>query len=110
MKQYGSRLELISVRDLSKENAIKTLRALRGRKVKTDNYTLDDHLFDKVYEMVGGRLAFLTKVAKSRDMIEKCKEISEMEKTWFLVCISFSLHPRPFLLSRIIHIDFVGLE
>ncbi|TGZ79190.1 hypothetical protein EX30DRAFT_342660 [Ascodesmis nigricans] len=84
MKQYGSRLELISVRDLTKTNALITLRTLRAQKCKMEGYSMDEHLFDKVYEMVGGRLAFLTKVAKSRDMIQKCEEICEMEKTWFL--------------------------
>lgn len=90
MKQYGSRLELISVRDLTKHNALQTLRVLRARKVRRAQQTglkgwnLDSHLFEHVYEEVGGRLAFLTKVAKSKDMVAKCQEIRDQEKQWFL--------------------------
>jgi len=71
-------MELISVRDLTKPRALAALKVLRG----TD--PADEALFDKVYELVGGRLAFLTKVAKSPDMIGKCQEICQAEKTWLL--------------------------
>jgi hypothetical protein len=84
MKQYGSRMELISVRDLSKESALRALQVLRD---KTSYGSPEDaELFHQVYDLVGGRLAFLTKVAKSKDMIAKCHDICENEKTWFLVC------------------------
>lgn len=79
LKRYGSRMEMISVRDLTKPRALAALKVLRG----TD--PADEALFDKVYELVGGRLAFLTKVAKSPDMIKKCQEICQAEKTWLLV-------------------------
>ncbi|KAI5804482.1 hypothetical protein EDC01DRAFT_422715 [Geopyxis carbonaria] len=88
MKQYGSRMELISVRDLSKQSALKALRNLRGKYYKEDmndeNITKTLQIFEKVYELVGGRLAFLNKVSKSRDMLDKCEEINEIERTWLL--------------------------
>lgn len=34
--------------------------------------------------MVGGRLTFLNRVAKSQDMLETCDHICLTEKTWFL--------------------------
>ena len=83
MKQHGSKMELISVRDLSKPKAIEALKILRRK--TAFNHPQDEQLFSRVYELVGGRLAFLTKVAKSEDMIKKCHEICQSEKTWFLV-------------------------
>jgi len=83
MKQYGSRMELISVCDLSKPKAIEALKDLRRK--SSFGRSEDEELFGQVYDLVGGRLAFLTKVAKSKDMISKCHAICESEKTWFLV-------------------------
>jgi hypothetical protein len=83
MKQSGSRMELISVRDLSKPKAIEALKVLRRK--SSFGRPEDEELFGQVYDLVGGRLAFLTKVAKSKDMIGKCHAICESEKMWFLV-------------------------
>ncbi|RPA99675.1 hypothetical protein L873DRAFT_1682833 [Choiromyces venosus 120613-1] len=81
LKQYGSRMELISVRDLSKEKAITALKNYRA-KYKHEMASTD--VLERVYELVGGRLAFLNIVAREQDMIAKCKEICETEKTWLL--------------------------
>lgn len=75
-------MELISVKDLSKEKAIKALKNFRA-KYKHEVVSMD--VLEQVYELVGGRLAFLNKVAREQDMIAKCKEICEIEKTWLLV-------------------------
>jgi len=82
LKQNGSRMELISVKDLSKEKAITALKNFRA-KHKHEIASMD--VLERVYELVGGRLAFLNKVAREEDMIAKCKEICEIEKTWLLV-------------------------
>jgi hypothetical protein len=84
MKQYGSRMELISVQDLNKTKALEALRVLRKRKFP-HRLEEDEKLFDKVYERVGGRLAYLTKVANTENMLEQCDNINEIEKTWLLV-------------------------
>ncbi|KAI5816825.1 hypothetical protein BZA77DRAFT_55643 [Pyronema omphalodes] len=83
MKQYGSRMELISVKDLSKAKSIEALRVLRKRKFP-HRLEEDEKLFDKVYERVGGRLAYLTKVANTENMLKQCENINEIEKTWLL--------------------------
>ena len=77
-------MELISVRDLTKPKAIEALRTLRSRHFPQS--AKDEEDFHAVYDKVGGRLAFLTKVAKEKDMIAKCNEICDSEKTWLLVC------------------------
>ncbi|PWW73428.1 hypothetical protein C7212DRAFT_285618 [Tuber magnatum] len=81
LKQYGSRMELISVGDLSKEKAITALKNYRA-KYKHEMASMD--VLERVYELVGGRLAFLNKVAREEDMVAKCKQICEIEKTWLL--------------------------
>lgn len=81
MKEYGSRMELISIRDLSRERA---LHALRNLRITYFKQTPSDEILDEVYKQIGGRLAFLNRVAKSPDMLAKCEEINAIEKTWLL--------------------------
>ena len=38
----------------------------------------------EVYARVGGRLTFLNRVARAREMLAACDAIKEAEKTWFL--------------------------
>jgi hypothetical protein len=70
MKQYGSRMELISVEDLTKAKALEALRVFRKRKFP-HRLEEDEKHFDKVYERVGGRLAYLTKVANTENMLKE---------------------------------------
>jgi AAA+ ATPase superfamily predicted ATPase len=86
MKQYGSRMELIPVRDLPKDKALDVLRKYRKKSRYKSSTDKDAELFEEVYKRVGGRLAFLSKVANSEDMLAKCDDICENEKKWFLVC------------------------
>lgn len=81
LKRYGTRMEIIPVPDLPKDRALVALRQYRQ---KYFNETLDDSILEKVYEKVGGRLTFLNRVAKSKDMLEICATICQAEKTWFL--------------------------
>lgn len=82
LKQYGSRMELISVKDLPRSQAIAALKNYRMKYRKEE--PPKQEILDKVYDLVGGRLAFLNKVARERDMIAKCREICQDEKTWLL--------------------------
>lgn len=82
LKQYGSRMELISVKDLPRSQAIAALKSYRVKYRKED--PPKQEILDQVYDLVGGRLSFLNKVARERDMIAKCREICEDEKTWLL--------------------------
>lgn len=77
-------MELISVQDLTKAKALEALRVLRKRKFP-HRLEEDEKIFDTVYERVGGRLAYLTKVANTENMLKQCDNINEIEKTWLLV-------------------------
>lgn len=81
LKQYATRMNIIPILDLSKPKAIS---ALRNYRVKYRQESPDTKILEQVYDMVGGRLSFLSRVAKSQDMLRTCTEICRMEKTWFL--------------------------
>lgn len=81
LKQLATRMEVLSVVDLPKAQAIDALRKYRQRYF---NETLEGSMLEEVYDRVGGRLTFLNRVARSNDMLETCDHILEVEKTWFL--------------------------
>jgi hypothetical protein len=81
LKRYATRMNIIPILDLSKSKAIEALRNYRI-KYKSDNP--DHKLLEQVYDMVGGRLSFLSRVAKSNDMLKTSRDICRTEKTWFL--------------------------
>ncbi|KAF2222722.1 hypothetical protein BDZ85DRAFT_199488 [Elsinoe ampelina] len=81
LKQYATRLQVIPIYDLPKDKA---MVALRNHRYKYFNEHPTSDLLEQVYKKVGGRLAFLNRVAKSPDMLKTCDEINVMEKTWFL--------------------------
>ncbi|TKX23542.1 hypothetical protein C1H76_4054 [Elsinoe australis] len=81
LKMYATRLQVIPIYDLPKDKAIV---ALRNHRMKYFNEHPSSEILTEVYKKVGGRLAFLNRVAKSKDMLATCEHICENEKTWFL--------------------------
>ncbi|KAK1767320.1 hypothetical protein QBC33DRAFT_578153 [Phialemonium atrogriseum] len=81
LKQLANRMEVLSVVDLHKAQAITALRKYRKRYFHEES---PREILEEVYNRVGGRLTFLNRVAKSHDMLETCDKILEVEKTWLL--------------------------
>ena len=81
LKQLATRMEVIPVLDLPKKQALAALQRYRGRYFHED---VPNSVLEEVYDRVGGRLSFLNRVAKSRDMMATCETIKEVEKKWFL--------------------------
>ncbi|OAQ71758.1 ATPase domain-containingprotein [Purpureocillium lilacinum] len=81
LKKLSARMEVLPVTDLPKAQAISALHKYRMR-------YFGEHVpkarLEEVYDRVGGRLSFLNRVAKSRDMLGTCERIKETEKKWFL--------------------------
>lgn len=69
------------MKDLPKEKAMKALKQYRTQYY---NENLSSSVLEQVYDKVGGRLSFLSRVAKSENVIEACDDICRAEKTWFL--------------------------
>jgi len=82
LKQLATRMEVISVTDLPKQQAVAALEKYRKKYEKED--PVDRRILEQVYDRVGGRLTFLSRVAKSKDMLQTCARIQEVEKKWFL--------------------------
>ncbi|KAH8673506.1 hypothetical protein BX600DRAFT_206524 [Xylariales sp. PMI_506] len=80
-KQLATRMEVLSVADLPKAHAVAALAKYRRKYFNED---VSRSALEEVYDLVGGRLSFLNRVAKSHDMIQTCNNIKEIEKTWFL--------------------------
>lgn len=80
-KQLATRMEVMSVVDLPKSQAISALQRYRLRYF---GEKLSDKQLEEVYDRVGGRLSFLNRVAKSSNMLDTCNKIKEIEKQWFL--------------------------
>jgi hypothetical protein len=81
LKQLAARMEVHSIQDLARHQAMVTLQRFRWRYFgeRVSNATAA-----RVYDHVGGRLTFLNRVARSNDMLATCRLITEAEKTWFL--------------------------
>ncbi|KAL1297023.1 hypothetical protein AAFC00_004615 [Neodothiora populina] len=82
LKQLATRMSVVPVPDLSREQALSALQRYRRRYFSGETPKLE--ILDQIYEKVGGRLAFLNRVAKSPDMLKTCDDICRTEKTWFL--------------------------
>ncbi|KAI1431057.1 hypothetical protein GGR50DRAFT_112578 [Xylaria sp. CBS 124048] len=80
-KQLATRMDIISVADLPKPQA---MAALRRYRLSHFQELPSSEILEEVYDRVGGRLSFLHQVAKSQDMLATCDSIKEIEKTWFL--------------------------
>ncbi|KAL4764385.1 ATP-binding protein [Aspergillus foveolatus] len=81
LKRYATRMETIPVVDLPKDKAMAALRKYRKDYF---NEHLSDEVLKAVYDKVGGRLSYLSRVAKAPDFMKLCNDICEAEKTWFL--------------------------
>ena len=81
LKQYAVRMNVIPVYDLKKPEAIAALAKYRRKYCHEEP---SPSVLEKVYDLVGGRLSFLGKIAKTYDMVATANEICRMEKTWFL--------------------------
>lgn len=81
LKQLATRMEVMPVYDLPKDKAVAALSKYR---MKYFGERPDEEDLNEVYAKVGGRLTFLNRVAKARDMLKMCDVICEREKTWFL--------------------------
>ncbi|PFH58906.1 hypothetical protein XA68_13055 [Ophiocordyceps unilateralis] len=81
LKPLATRMDVLAVGDLPRQQALDALRRYRRRYRGHDPSTAE---LEAVYSRVGGRLSFLGRVAKSQDMVATCDHIVDTERTWFL--------------------------
>jgi hypothetical protein len=78
---HATNMHILNIRDVHKNVVTKALKQYRAR---YHNEEVSQSVLDEVFAKVGGRLIFLNQVAKSRDMLDTCKQINKREKSWFL--------------------------
>lgn len=81
LKQNGRRMELISITDLPKVEALAAFKNYRQRLYGTPP---PDEDMETVWHAAGGRLTLLAKIAKSADMLSQTQALLRQEKTWVL--------------------------
>lgn len=81
LKQHATRMDIIPVTDLGKKEAIAALKVYRKRYYGDEP---EESILKEVYDLVGGRMAYLSRAAKASDMVQACRDICNKEKTWFL--------------------------
>ncbi|KAI1764734.1 hypothetical protein GGR53DRAFT_530277 [Hypoxylon sp. FL1150] len=79
--RQATRLQVIPVRDIEKHIAIESVKNFRAKAFHED---VSDEVLEQVYSKIGGRLRFLSHVAKSPDMLNTCHNICDKEKQWLL--------------------------
>ncbi|CAK9781101.1 hypothetical protein CC85DRAFT_282535 [Cutaneotrichosporon oleaginosum] len=91
MKKNGSRMRILSVYDLSARESIDALKQMRRYELHiAENKPLDkveiepDEVLRRVYELVGGRTSYLSRIARASDMIDEAERMVLMEKGWML--------------------------
>lgn len=83
LKGYATRMEVLTVRDLPKKDALTALAGYRAKYFPEKPRPTREDL-DNIYELVGGRINYLSRVAKSEHMDKMARTILTNEKTWFL--------------------------
>jgi hypothetical protein len=78
---HATNMNVMNIRDVRKDAVTTALKHYRSRFHGED---VQQSILDEVFAQVGGRLIFLNQVAKSRDMLDTCKQINRREKSWFL--------------------------
>lgn len=79
MRKSASRMQVLSIYDLDTREAHQAISSIRKN---TRRFSQDD--VKEAVSIVGGRLSFLNKVAKSKDMVHTAKYLLSLEKGWLL--------------------------
>ncbi|CAG8640885.1 8072_t:CDS:2, partial [Paraglomus occultum] len=78
LKRDAARMEVVRIEDLELKDAVKFLKDKRHNKEPDEVYE------QYVRERVGGRLAFLNRLAKANDLQVMIKIIEHEERTWII--------------------------
>ncbi|KAK0454662.1 hypothetical protein EV421DRAFT_433248 [Armillaria borealis] len=80
MRKTATRMHVLSIYDLDMKEALHACTRMRidlGQKVKSQ-------VVQDAVSIVGGRLSYLNKISKSKDMLDMAKQLLSIEKAWLL--------------------------
>lgn len=81
LKKLGTRLDVITIKDLSRKESLHVLQRSRRQFFGEELSTRDAN---QIYNLVGGRPQHLTAVAAQKDTLTACHKLIDRERTWFL--------------------------
>ncbi|KAJ7686484.1 hypothetical protein B0H17DRAFT_1160607 [Mycena rosella] len=79
MRKTASRMHTLSIYDLDNKEA---LHAATRMHMSMKQKNIQSSIVDEAVSIVGGRLSYLNKVAKSKDLVEMAKHLLAVEKAW----------------------------
>ncbi|KAJ7502952.1 hypothetical protein B0H11DRAFT_612319 [Mycena galericulata] len=79
MRKTASRMHVLSIYDLDNKEA---LHAAKRMYMSMKQKNISHSIVEEAVSIVGGRLSYLNKVSKSKDMVEMAKLLLSTEKAW----------------------------
>ncbi|KAJ7106059.1 hypothetical protein C8R43DRAFT_1046057 [Mycena crocata] len=79
MRKTASRMHVLSIYDLDRNEAIHAATRMHMSMKKKN---ISSSTVEEAVSIVGGRLSYLNKVARSKDMVEMAKHLLSVEKAW----------------------------
>ncbi|KAK7691757.1 hypothetical protein QCA50_005158 [Cerrena zonata] len=81
MRKNASRMHVLSVYDLDRKEGLSASKRMR---MNAQRKREEEDAFQEVVDLVGGRLSYLGKACKSKDMVSTAKHMLQVEKAWLL--------------------------
>ncbi|PWZ03035.1 hypothetical protein BCV70DRAFT_155958 [Testicularia cyperi] len=84
LRKASNRMDTLSFRDLSRRQSINVLRGCRKQYWGEKSSSQNPRVLQEVYEICGGRLGLLNKVARRKDMLRAARQLVEDDMQWVL--------------------------
>ncbi|QRV98144.1 hypothetical protein RhiJN_26163 [Ceratobasidium sp. AG-Ba] len=87
MRQIANRMHTVSLKDLDPEDAFMALKKLRWDSIRDRKLLENDDVIREAADVAGaviwsGRLAYLSRLAQSRDLLGHAKRLKDGERAW----------------------------
>ncbi len=84
LRKASNRMDTLSFRDLTRRQSINVLSGCRKQYWGERPSSQDARVLQEVYEICGGRLGLLNKVARRKDMLRAARQMVEDDMQWVL--------------------------
>ncbi|QRV73664.1 hypothetical protein RhiJN_01678 [Ceratobasidium sp. AG-Ba] len=86
LRQMANRMQTFSIKDLTPNEAFESLKSLRADSIGAEKLESDEILATAA-DVTGGRLSYISKLARSRDIMQQAKKLKHVERAWILTNI-----------------------
>ncbi|CAD6886831.1 unnamed protein product [Tilletia laevis] len=83
LRRNSNRMDTLTVKDLSRDQAIEVLRGCR-KHYFPNQPPLSDDVLEEVYKVAGGRVNLLNKLARRADILKSTDQLVEDDMQWLL--------------------------